>query len=99
MLDVLADAEFQSNKRDLEKLFANAMEQIRKRDDVDQVRCRGLMAAVDLNRQAPNWQSAFEAGMHLYGKANMNILAPPYVSTPERLQQALDVYVELLDRA
>ena len=96
VIDVLENPDFQSNKRELEKTLADSMAKIGELSFVKEVRLRGLMAAIDLDRPAPGWKEGFEHGLHLYGKDNMNIIAPPYISTTERLSTALDDYTNLL---
>ena len=99
VLDTLEDSNFQSNKSQLETLFADTLLPLANKNHVREVRCRGLMAAIYLNHDAPTWQQGFDAGMHLYGKRNMNILAPPYISTPEKLENMLSRYIGLLNKS
>ncbi len=96
VLDTLEDAEFRRHKLELESLFADAINSLGNQAGVREVRCRGLMAAVYFDHPAPSWQTSFDAGLHLYSSANLNILAPPYVSTSARLSEALAAYIQLL---
>ena len=97
VLDTLADPSFQSNKAELEKTFANAIQTIGELPSVTTTRCRGLMGAIEFDRPAPTWQQGFEAGLHLFSTNQMTILAPPYVSTPDRLKRAFETLCGLID--
>lgn len=96
VLNLLDDPKFQTHKRNNEELFGRLLRNLERHSSIIQIRQRGLMAAIDLNRPAPTWREGFEAGLHFFGKENMNILAPPYVSTPERLATAMETYEKLL---
>ena len=95
VLDTLENPDFQTNKTALEQIMADTLLPVANHSNVKEIRCRGLMAAVYLNGPAPSWQQGFDAGMHLYSKRNLNILSPPYISTPEKLQEMLDRYLTL----
>ena len=95
VIDLLRDSSFHANKHALESLFADSMTKLSKLDKVADVRCRGLLAAIDLEGcPAPTWSECFEKGMHLYSKSNMIVVAPPFISTVERLGEALDILKE-----
>lgn len=96
VLDTLANADFQKHKTELELRFADSVESLNSLPTVVATRCRGLMARIDFNRPAPTWQQAFDAGLHLYSKKNMTILAPPYISTLERLENAFGAFRSLI---
>jgi taurine--2-oxoglutarate transaminase len=100
VLDIMADEGFQENKSNLERLFGNRMIEIAQFDFVREVRCRGLIAAIDLqDRLAPSWEEFRKAGLHVFSKDHSVILAPPFVSTPARLNAACDVLIKLLQQA
>ncbi|MEM7452896.1 MAG: aspartate aminotransferase family protein [Planctomycetota bacterium] len=97
VLDTMVDPGFMRHKATLEKMFAERVWNLRNYDFVSEVRCRGLMAAVDFNgRDAVSWQHGFDAGMHLFGKGGMNIFAPPLNSDESHLSEALDRYENIL---
>jgi taurine--2-oxoglutarate transaminase len=97
VLDLLDDESFQVQKRTNEKLFGDFLSGLAERhSSVVELRQRGLMAAIYLDRPAPSWQTAFDAGLHLYSKKNMSILAPPYNTDSERMLKALAKFSELL---
>ncbi len=97
VLDILADEDFQGNKRELEQLFSRRIAEIGQLDCVSAVRCRGLIAAVDFRGQpAPSWDTCRQACLHVFSKDNCLILAPPFVSTPARLNTAFDDLTDIL---
>ena len=97
VLNTLADDAFQANKTSLEQIMADTLLPLADHARIKEVRCRGLMAAIYLDCPAPTWQQAFDAGMHLYSKRNLTILAPPYISTPDKLNEMLDRYLTLVE--
>jgi taurine--2-oxoglutarate transaminase len=100
VLDLMSDPAFQENKMAIERLFGKSMREIREWPFVSEVRCSGLLAAIDLlDRPAPNWQTMFDSGLHAFSNENTIILSPPFVSTPARLAEALDVLKRLLHEA
>ena len=97
MLDLLGDDTFLQQKATLESEFCRAIEQIGARSAVRDVRCRGLLAAIQLaDRPAPSWQTMFDAGLHAFSREDTVIVAPPFVSTCERLDQAFAKLAALL---
>lgn len=100
VMDLISDPAFEENKREIEHLFGEVMHEIGAWPFVSEARCRGLLAAIDLSdRLAPSWQTMFDKGLHAFGNENTIILAPPFVSTPERLSEALDIMKQLLQEA
>jgi taurine--2-oxoglutarate transaminase len=97
VLDLMSDPAFQENKLSLERLFGLAMLEIRDWPIVRDVRCRGLLAAVDLlDQAAPSWQTMFDGGLHAFSNESSVVLAPPFISTPARLTEALDSFKQIL---
>ena len=95
VLQLLEDPEFEQLKRVNEKLFGDFVRSLGENSLVQEVRVKGLMAAIYLNHPAPTWQNGFDAGMHLYGKGNLNILAPPYNTDSQKMLNALVKYTEI----
>lgn len=92
VLDLLSDPGFQINKESLEQLFGKTLLEIGKQAAVKQVRISGLLGAIELHEQvAPSWQTMFDAGLHAYSNGNTVVLAPPFISSPRRLSDALGV--------
>ncbi len=96
VLETFSDEEFMEQKSKLSERFADACRAWQTIDGVREVRVRGLMAAVFLDRPAPSWQTAFDHGLHIFSRDNFSILAPPYVSTGDRLLQAMQTFEQLL---
>ena len=96
VLQLLADAEFRQNKENLQAIFANALDGMASWESVKEVRCRGLLAAIELNRPAPTWEAFFEAGLHVSCSQQMVILAPPFISRPDRLSESLRTLQQVL---
>ena len=97
VLSLFDTPEFLQNKARLERHFSTKLNQWSERSDVSQIRMSGLLAAIELkDRNAPDWKTCFAAGMHLYSKQNLLILSPPFVSTPERLDSALEQLESIL---
>ena len=90
VIDELTDLEFLGHKKMLEEKFAKVLNDMRKWEEVSAVRQIGLLAAIELRDSAPTWEECFELGLHIYSKGNMLVVAPPFVSSLERLDQALD---------
>jgi taurine--2-oxoglutarate transaminase len=96
VLKLSSEPAFNGNKRHLEQLLRAACNRLEAIPSVREVRCCGLLTAIDLTLPAPAWDTFFQRGLHLYSKKNSLIVAPPYISTPERLQAALDVLIEII---
>lgn len=97
VLGILNDPEFKRNKQLLEEAFGEAIDQIARMDHVRTTRRKGLLAAIELADQAaPSWDFCFDRGLHLFSKHNLLVLAPPLVSTPERLREACNTLHEIL---
>jgi taurine--2-oxoglutarate transaminase len=96
VLDLLGDPEFDAGMKNLESIFESELRRMGQRNDVTEIRIKGLMAAIYFDHPAPNWQDGFDAGLHIFGKENYSILAPPYISSPDRLQQAIETFAGLL---
>ncbi|MCP4816744.1 MAG: aspartate aminotransferase family protein [Planctomycetaceae bacterium] len=97
VLSSLADPVFRDEMAELEECFRKNLEPISRFNNVTGVRHRGLMAAIDLDQPAPTWKMGIEHEMHFFSKENLVIIAPPYISTPRRLESALSVLARLLD--
>ena len=98
VLETLSDASFSSNKVQLETSFAEQLNEIARLPQVQQVRQRGLLAAIFFDRPAPSWQQMFDAGLHLYSKENRIVIAPPLVSSVQRLTTAMSTFSRALSQ-
>ncbi len=89
VLDILDSPDYQTNKSELEQKFASGVEQLATVLGAQETRCRGLLAAIEWKDwQLPLWYDFLDAGLFVFTKQNMLILAPPLVSHPARLQSA-----------
>jgi taurine--2-oxoglutarate transaminase len=96
VLDTMQSGEFVAHYQQLSRQFEVACRALELVDAVREVRVRGLMAAVFLDRPAPSWQTAFDHGLHIFSRDDFSILAPPYVTTTDRLLQAMGIFEQLL---
>ena len=76
------------HKRELEQVFADCLNRWSEHPQVEEVRSAGLLAGIDLRVPPPSWQTLIDQGLYVVAKENMLVLAPPFVSTPERLRAA-----------
>ena len=96
VLDILEEPEFWERVNALTTILTARVEAWRERPDVAEVRSLGLLAAVDfVDATAPNWETCFQQGLHLYSNGEMLVLAPPLITTPQRLIAALDALQSL----
>ncbi len=96
VMDIFSDQAFQQNKSALENQLAQTLDEVANWESVREVRCRGLLAAIELDRPGPSWDVLFHHGLHAYSKSNTLIIAPPLVSTPQRLARATQTLLDLL---
>lgn len=98
VLDIIDSADFDDNKRQLETIFESFLFKLAKKDYVRDIRCKGLLMAIELDFKAPVWQEFFESGLYLYSKENMIVLAPPLTSKPSRLAAAIECFEQVIQR-
>ena len=99
VLNLMEDTAFQENKKALEQCFKQNLSEIEDLPAVSKVRCRGLLAAIDLeDRPAPAWQTMFDAGLHAFSSGSTIVLSPPHISTPARLWEAMAALKRLLEK-
>ena len=96
VLASLSQPDFRQSMEDLETCLGENLARLRQLDAVTEVRQRGLMSAISLNHSAPTWEAAFQEGLHLFSKENLILLAPPYISSPRRLESAINQLKELI---
>ena len=89
VLDMLTDETFTANKQKLELAFAELIETYaNSHKSIVGFRRRGLLAAIDFNIEPPSWQCFVDGGLFVVLRDQMLILSPPFVSSPERLENA-----------
>lgn len=96
VIDLLEDDAFTTSRRNLEGVFSACLAELCQKPFVTGCRHRGLLAAVELSKPAPDWQAFIDAGLYLVTRANSVILAPPFTSSPDRLEKAFRQLVEVL---
>ncbi len=96
VMSLIEDPEFQQSKQALQDTFASRLSRLSQLPRIRGTRYRGLLAAVDFHQRAPDWQTCLEAGLYLVAREKMLILAPPFISSPDRLERAFDVLDQLI---
>jgi taurine--2-oxoglutarate transaminase len=95
VLDALDEPRLTANRRaqanEMSRFFARQAAN----SAVREVRWRGMLGAIDLHSPAPSWSVLLENGLYGFSKGNMVIVAPPFVSSPERLSGALETLEQL----
>lgn len=100
VLDLLTDVSFSANKQQLEIMFAELIESLAdNHKSIAGFRRRGLLAAVDFKGTPPPWQAFLDAGLHVILRDQMMVLAPPFISSLERLEKAFAALHEVLAQA
>jgi taurine--2-oxoglutarate transaminase len=99
VLDLLSDVSFAAGRQQLEKSFAGLIEDLADRHrSITGFRRRGLLAAIDFRSAPPAWQTFLDAGLYVAVRDHMLVLAPPFVSSPQRLKGAFQVVHDVLMR-
>jgi adenosylmethionine-8-amino-7-oxononanoate aminotransferase len=52
---------------------------------------------VEFHERAPDWQACIDGGLYLVTREKSLILAPPFVSSPPRLERAFAALDKVLD--
>ena len=90
--------EFRKQKLALERQFAEWLESMRGLPQVQEVRFRGLLAAIELAAPAPTWSELIARRVYGFSKNNMLVLAPPLVADPAHLDRAMNEVMEAVRR-
>lgn len=91
VIQQILDGRFLAHLRQLEILFAERISELAKTFDASAVRCQGMLAAIEFgSRQLPAWHDWIKHHCYLFTKGNMLILAPPLITSVDRLNQAFD---------
>ena len=97
VIDLLDDVTFSAAKQQLEFAFAEMIEGLADRHkSIVGFRRRGLLAAIDFNVALPAWQEFQNAGVYVILRDQMMVLAPPFISSRERLEQAFQSLHEVI---
>jgi taurine--2-oxoglutarate transaminase len=100
VLDILEDESFLKSLQSLEKRFASHLDQLRMHPQVREIRCFGMMAGVnlitpDLQKRGKIFQ---KAGVYLFAKDDLMVLAPALNMKPERLDLCVQRLHFVLDQ-
>jgi len=97
VLEQVKDDGFLQNLQVRERAFAERVHQISVRHRGTVVRQMGMLAALEFgSRQLPPAADFLAAGLHLYSKENMMILAPPLTTDLDRMSLAFGRVSEVL---
>jgi taurine---2-oxoglutarate transaminase len=97
VLTQIEQPEFHARLSLLQSIFQEQLHQLATSFGASAVRHRGLLAAIEFgNARLPNVNQFWNAGLHLYCRDQMMILAPPLTSDPDRLKSAFRRLAEVL---
>ena len=96
VIDTLKKSTFSSQKRQLESDFLAQINQLSKLDCVSEIRCHGLLAAIQTNKLELDWRSFWKCGAYVFVKQGMLILAPPFILNTTQLEELMEVIEEVL---
>lgn len=88
VLEILYDQKFQSNLKNIEKVFAEELEQLRQLSIVKEIRVHGMLCAVDLHKTIDG-KNFMKEGLYLVAQTNRLILAPPLIISEDILRSAM----------
>ena len=99
VIELLHDAQFQENKSRLERLLSDRLDQLQHHEGIKEIRCQGLLAAVEFHSSAPPWRRFLDDGLYLVvvPKEKTVVVAPPLTTAPSRLAVALDTLSATID--
>ena len=97
VIDTLMKPSFSNQKRQLESLFSTEVNQLSELDCVSEIRCHGLLAAIQTNKLDLNWQDFWQRGAYVFIKQGMLILAPPFILNTTQLEELMAVIKEVLE--
>jgi len=97
VLDLLEDRETLQLIASNTKKFNSLMSKLGNQTFVKNLRVAGMLAALDLEHQAPESSAFIEAGVHVYRKDKMIILAPPLTVDENTLQRIVEKTESVLE--
>ena len=95
VLEIVKDAKFQANLLSVEKIFAEALEDLKALKTVKEIRVKGMLAAIDLTKSIDG-KKFLERGLYLVSQTNRIILAPPLIITPSELKTAMKTISDII---
>lgn len=98
VLNLIEQPEIHDRRLLLQSIFQQETHLLANKFAATAVRCCGLLAAIELPTcPLPAVSEFWKAGLHLYCRDPMIILAPPLTSDPDRLKMAFRRLAEVLD--
>ena len=88
VLERLDEEEFHKTRIEIENVFAGELEKIGRLPEVEAVRSKGLMAALDWKGKA-GWVDFISYGVHLMAREGQIFLAPAYNMKPQVLREGM----------
>lgn len=95
VLEIVKDAKFQSNLINIQKVFEEGLENLKVLKVVQEIRVKGMLAAIDLNKLVDG-KEFFKKGLYLICQPNRVILAPPLIITAVDLKIAMANIADVL---
>jgi taurine--2-oxoglutarate transaminase len=88
VLEIVQDFNFQKHLQNICKVFKRELSKLSELPEVDSVRVKGMLAAVDLNVDI-QWKTFFDKGIHLATQNKRIVLAPPLIISESELVEGM----------
>jgi len=95
VLEIVQNPDFQKNLKSVEKVFLSELEKLKKSQLVKDIRVKGMLCAIDLNKTISN-KNFFDKGLYLVSQTNRLILAPPLIITKSELENGMQKIFQVL---
>lgn len=95
VLEIVEDANFQMNLSIIESKFLAELEKLKSLTIVKNIRAKGLLSAVDLNKTV-SWKHFFDNGIYLVAQTNRLILAPPLIINEKTIEEGMHKIFDVL---
>ena len=95
VLEIVQDFEFQKHLQHICAVFKKEMETLRSLPEVESIRYKGMLAAVDLTVDI-QWKTFFDKGIHLATQNKRIVLAPPLIITESELIEGMNRFKKAL---
>ncbi len=97
VIKLCKDDEFIRHYKNLEKVFNRRVFSFAKKPRVEEVRCVGMLAAIEIEG-LPSLKHFLEKGLYLVIHDKRIILAPNFCYLPKQLESQLDILEEIMDK-
>lgn len=95
VLNIIANPSFVQNLSQTQKVFHDCLEKLKKCSQVSAIRYKGMLAAIETHGELQA-QTFYQKGLSLVVQNKRLILAPPLITTPEQIQEAMHILEETL---